>query len=126
LPAFHLYIQEEDAAKRGQPMFARVTTVYIRPEMVDKAVKIFEDSIVPAAKKQKGFHSIQWLIDRESGKAIAISIWDTEQDAKANEDNKYYQDQLLKLMVTFQTDPIREGFEVAVETMPPRTSISLQ
>ncbi len=102
-------------------MFARVTTVYIRPELIDKTIKIFEDSIVPAAKKQEGFHSIQWLIDRESGKAIAISIWKNEQDAKANEENKYYQDQLLKLMVTFKTDPIREGFEVAVKTLFPKT-----
>ncbi len=97
-------------------MFARVTTVYIRPELIDKAIKIFEGSIVPAAKKQKGFRSIQWMLHRESGKTMAISVWESEQDAKANEDNQYYQDQLLKLIVTFSTDPIREGFEVVVKT----------
>ncbi len=93
-------------------MFARVTTVYGRKDLVDSAVKIAKESIVPAAKQQKGFKNLITLVDRESGKGMFISIWDSKENAEANEENQYYQKQLMKLMVTFTADPIREGFEV--------------
>jgi heme-degrading monooxygenase HmoA len=97
-------------------MFARVTTFYGRQELVDKAIRIVEDSIVPAARKQKGFQGFTLLIDRKAGKGLSITLWDSEEDALANEKNKYYHEQLMKLIVIFTADPIREGFEVAFDS----------
>ena len=93
-------------------MFARITTAYHRKDLIDKVIKITQESITPAAKKQDGFKSLITLVDRESGKGMFISIWDSRETAEANEENQYYQEQLMKLMVTFTADPIREGFEV--------------
>lgn len=95
-------------------MFARVTTAYIKPERVDKLIEIFDQSIVPAAREQEGYKGADLLIDRESGKGLAITYWETEKDAIANEESKYYQDQLLKTVMLFTADPRREGFEVCV------------
>ena len=97
-------------------MFARVTTVYIRKDLIDKAIKILETSIVPAAQKQEGFKSFSGYLDRESGKVIVVTSWESKEDIDANEENQYYQEQLMKLMVTFAADPIRESFEVVVQT----------
>ena len=93
-------------------MFARITTAYIRKELIDNVIKITKDSIAPAAKQQDGFKSLITLMDRESGKGMFISVWDSKDSAEANEQNQYYQEQLLKLLVTFSADPIKEGFEV--------------
>lgn len=95
-------------------MFARVTTMYIRPEMLDKATSIFENSVLPAANSQKGYCGAKLLLDRKTGKGIVITLWESEADAIANEENKYYEEQLLKVLVMFVADPIKEGFEVAV------------
>jgi len=93
-------------------MYARVTTVYVRNDLIEKAIGIYRDSIIPAARRQKGFHSGTLLIDRESGKGMSITLWDSKEDILANEENQYYQEQLLKMMVVFTTDPIREEYEV--------------
>ena len=97
-------------------MYARVTTVYIRQELIDKAVAIYRDSIIPAARKQKGFISGSLLVDRENGKGLAITLWEKEEDILSNEANHYYQEQLLKVMVTFTKDPMREAYEVVFQS----------
>ncbi|MGB2905778.1 MAG: antibiotic biosynthesis monooxygenase [Candidatus Aminicenantaceae bacterium] len=97
-------------------MFARVTTVYLRKDLIDKALKLFKESVIPAAKKQEGFKSISFLLDRESGKMFVVSFWDSKENIEANEESRYYLDQILKSMVTFSTDPFKESFEVVLQT----------
>ena len=96
-------------------MYARVTTVYVRFDLIDKAIDIYRDSVIPAARLQLGFQSGTLLVDRENGKGLSITIWDSLEDIKANEENQYYQEQLLKMMVVFTADPIREEFEVVFQ-----------
>ncbi len=82
---------------------------------IDRAVEIYTDSIVPDAQSQKGFQGLNFYLDRKSGKAVSIAIWDSEKDALANEKSHYYQEQLVKLMHYFANPPIREGYEVIVK-----------
>lgn len=99
-------------------MFARVTTLDIKPERIDEAIELYRKSVVPAAKKQKGFVATYFLTDRKSGKSLAVTFWKAEADALANEHNLYYQEQLVKFldMLRTGTGPIREGFEVSVKS----------
>ena len=78
-------------------MFARTTTMQLKIAFIDDALEVYKNSIVPAAQSQKGLIELNMLIDRNSGKAMAIAIWETEQDAKASEESHYYQEQLVKL-----------------------------
>ncbi|MEE8604895.1 MAG: hypothetical protein V3S65_05940 [Candidatus Aminicenantaceae bacterium] len=94
-------------------MFARTTTIQLKIAFIDEALEIYKNSIVPAAQAQKGFVELKFLLDRNSGKAIAIAIWETEADAKANEESHYYQEQLVKLLSYYAYPPIKEGFEIA-------------
>ena len=55
-------------------MHVRVTSVQIQPGKVDDAIHLYEDSIVPAAKQQRGFRSTMLLTDRASGKGMAITV----------------------------------------------------
>jgi heme-degrading monooxygenase HmoA len=95
-------------------MFARVTTLYIRKDLIDKAIELAKESIVPAAKQQEGFISFTTLVDRECGKGYVITLWESKENIEANEESQYYQQQLMKLMVTFTADPMKETFEVAI------------
>jgi heme-degrading monooxygenase HmoA len=95
-------------------MFARCTTMQFKLAFIDKAVEIYEKSIVPAAQSQKGFRGLNFYLDRKTGKAVSVAIWDSEEDALANEKSHYYQEQLVKLMHYFANPPIREAYEVIV------------
>lgn len=55
-------------------MFARQTTFHYKIEGLDKATNIIKESIVPAAKSQKGYHGFYFMIDRKTGKAVAIVL----------------------------------------------------
>lgn len=96
-------------------MFARLTIVAVPTDKVDDVIKIFADNIVPAAKSQKGSQGVYMLTDRNTGKGIALSFWDSEEDAVANEQSGYYQEQVSKVAQFFTTAPIREGYEVSVQ-----------
>jgi heme-degrading monooxygenase HmoA len=71
--------------------------------------------MVPAAKSQKGYCGAYLLFDREANKFVAMTLWESEEDAIANEENRYYQDQLIKVMNLISGTFIREGFEVSVK-----------
>jgi heme-degrading monooxygenase HmoA len=93
-------------------MFARTTSMQLKIAFIDDALKVYTNSIVPAARSQKGLIELSLLLDRSSGKAISIAIWETEEDAKANEESHYYQEQLVKLLSFYAYPPIKEGYEV--------------
>ncbi len=95
-------------------MFARLTTVNVWEDKIEEAISIYEKSVVPEARKQKGFLGAYLLSDRKTGKGIALTFWRSEEDALANERNLYYQEQLIKFINILKTPPIREGYEVAV------------
>ena len=96
-------------------MFARQTTFYYKIAGLDNAIKIIKESVVSAAKSQKGYHGFYFMIDRKTGKAVAIVLWDSEEDAIANEKSHYYQEQLVKTMHLYSEPPIREGYEVVIQ-----------
>ncbi len=97
-------------------MFARLTTLNVREDKIDEGITIYEKSVIPAARKQKGFVAAYLLSDRKTGKGISVTFWKSEEDALANEQNRYYQEQLIKFIDLMQTPPIREGYEVTASS----------
>lgn len=65
-------------------MHARVTTLSGAPGDVDSGIENFNANVVPFAREQ-GKGSIL-LVDRQSGEAIAITLWDDEQALRASEE----------------------------------------
>ena len=96
-------------------MFARLTIVQVKSDKLDEAIKIFRDSVIPAAKSQKGFRGGYLITDRKTGKGISMALWDSEEDAIANEQSGYYQEQLGKFKDILTAPAVREGYEVSVQ-----------
>jgi heme-degrading monooxygenase HmoA len=96
-------------------MFARVTSARIDKDKIEQFKKIYEENVVPAAKKQKGFKGICLMVDRKTGEGLSISYWATEEDVLTTEKNLYYQQQVARFLPFYTRDPIREGFEVLVQ-----------
>ena len=96
-------------------MFTRFTIIHTKTDRIDEAAKLFEESVVPAFKSQKGYNAAYFISDRTTGKSICISIWDSEDDAVCNEESHVYQEQLVKFINLFTMAPFREGYELIVQ-----------
>ena len=65
--------------------WARVTTVHGDPAHASEAIANFKDHIVPAIATQSGARTALFYINRQSGMALAGSVWDTEYDLQKSE-----------------------------------------
>ena len=95
-------------------MFARVTFTQVKEDKVDEAVKVTKESVLPAAQSQKGFRGA-YLLSQPKGKAIMISLWESEEDAVTNERSGYYQEQLAKFKDMFTAPPVHDGYIVSLQ-----------
>ena len=96
-------------------MYARVVTAQAQPGKIDEIVSICRDSVVPAAKEQKGFKGIFLLTNTDTNKGISITLWETEADMKAGEASGYLKDQIAKLAPSFAGPPTSEHYEVSLQ-----------
>jgi hypothetical protein len=65
-------------------MFARVTTIEASPADIDKGIRFMRETVLPEAKKMKGFKGLYELVDRKTGKQMTIALFDTETDLNAS------------------------------------------
>lgn len=93
-------------------MHAKVVTFQVKPGRHDEAVRIFDESVVPAAGQQKGFKAGMMLIDPGTGKGMSIGLWESEADIKASESSGFYQGWLAKFSEVFALPPAREVYRV--------------
>ena len=94
-------------------MYARVFSAQIQVGKLDDVTRITQDSIIPAAKMQKGFKSLVLLTDPGTRKAMIVSQWATEADRIASETSGFLREQLAKLGVLVDGPPTTERFEVS-------------
>ncbi len=95
--------------------FARVTLTQGKVDMINETIQLYKDSVVPVAQSQNGYRGIYLLNDFKTGKGISISLWESEEDAIANEQSGYYKEQLDKFKDFFTAKPVREGYVVTVQ-----------
>jgi heme-degrading monooxygenase HmoA len=89
--------------------------VQVYVEKIDEVIKIFDEKVVPAAKSQKGYSGAYLLTDRKTGKGYALSLWDSEEDALANEQSGYYKEQVGRFAEYMTAPPVQEGYEVSLQ-----------
>src|SRR3954452_19860535 len=67
-------------------MFARVSAFQGPPDQTAEGIRIAREQILPAARLMDGFKGIYLLFDRESGKSLSVTLWETEDDMRASEE----------------------------------------
>jgi heme-degrading monooxygenase HmoA len=67
-------------------MFARVSTFQGPPDRTAEGIRVAREQILPAARLQDGFLGIFLLFDRESGRSLSVTLWESEEEMKASED----------------------------------------
>jgi heme-degrading monooxygenase HmoA len=92
-----------------------VTIATGKPDKVDETIKVMRDSILPAAKKQKGFKGLFYLTNHNTHKGMVIVLWNTEADMTAGESSGFYREQVAKEMPLLAGPPTMEHYEVSVQ-----------
>lgn len=67
-------------------MFARVSTYQGDPDKLDEGTRYAVDQVLPRARQMAGWKGIYVLVDRESGKQLSVTLWESEQDMRASEE----------------------------------------
>jgi heme-degrading monooxygenase HmoA len=97
--------------KKEYAMFVRQVTAHYKPGKFDLLNKRLENDIIPLLKKQAGFRDELSFYDKEEDEAVAMSFWDTRQDAEKYE-RDIYPEVSRKLEDAIEGEPMVRSFEV--------------
>ena len=67
-------------------MFARVTSIAGAPDRADEGIRNFREQVLPAARQLAGFKGAYLLMDRATGDALAVTIWESDEAMQASEE----------------------------------------
>ncbi len=67
-------------------MFARVSTYQGDPGQIDQGLAYDLENILPKVNQIDGFEGLYYLVDRESGKALSMTLWESEEAMRASEE----------------------------------------
>lgn len=65
-------------------MYARSTNLESRPQDIDAGIACVRDEVIPALQTMPGFVGLSLLVDRESGRCILTTAWDSEEAMTAS------------------------------------------
>ena len=67
-------------------MYARVNTFLGSPGRFDDDLADVRDNTIPALEEVAGYNGLIILNDRASGRSVAITFWESEDDLRASEE----------------------------------------
>ena len=94
-------------------MFARLQTVHQPADRLDQLAELAREQL-PGARELEGFRGFYYLVDREHGKALVLSLWETEEDVHRLEANNATMREHLAREAQLES-PASEIFEVALQ-----------
>ena len=97
-------------------MHARVTTLQLDPERVDQMADGLRNEDIPGFEQLDGFKGMTVVTDRQSGKTLALTFWESAEAMQASEEA--VTDSRRRAAETGGGgEPQVERFEVIIDTM---------
>ena len=97
-------------------MYARNLRFKLRADSVQEFRRILEHKIIPLLRTQKGFRDQITFLTSKRNEAIAISFWDSQENADAY-NHVAYLDVLRALSKVIEALPVVETFDVIDSTL---------
>ena len=95
-------------------MHAQLITSQFQLDKLDEVGQLYRESILPELRQLPGFKGRMVLVDRSKGKVIAITLWESEADARASgEGSAFRQASMAKLAPFYAAPSVIEIYEVA-------------
>lgn len=96
-------------------MFARNVTLHLKPNTALEFTRTVETDVLPVMRKQQGFKDEITFIERDGKEAVAISLWETKENAEAYGRDAYPQ-VLKSLAKVVEGTPEVDAYEVSNST----------
>ncbi|KUI31353.1 hypothetical protein AU196_18735 [Mycobacterium sp. IS-1742] len=93
-------------------MFARTTTIEARPDAVDAGIAHIRNEVMPALRDIDGCVGLSLLVDRESGRCIATTAWESAEAMHAAAER--VRPVRERAAEAFGGTPVVEEWEIAV------------
>jgi hypothetical protein len=97
-------------------MYTRNVRIKLRADGVQEFRRLLEQEIIPLLRAQKGFQDEITFVTSKRNEAVAISFWDSQENADAY-NHVAYLDVLRVLSKVIESIPIVETFEVIDSTL---------
>lgn len=97
-------------------MFTRIVTIKLKANSTQEFTRLNESNIIPLLRKQNGFRDELTFIAPERSEALAISLWDTKENAEAY-NRTGYPEVLKTLSSMVDGTPKVETFELSSSTL---------
>jgi hypothetical protein len=102
-------------------MFARKVSIKLKANGAPEFNRLIENEIIPLLRKQSGFRDEITLIAPERSEAVAISFWETKENAEAYNRTGY--PEILKIVEkVVEGTPKVETFEFSNSTLHKRAA----
>lgn len=100
-------------------MYARATQFEIDTLRIglDEALDRFKEMILPALHAQPGYKGL-YVMETPEGRGILLSLWETQEAARAGVDSGYYDEQVSKFVMFTRQTPGLESYEVVYSEAP--------
>ena len=96
-------------------MFARIVAMQLKPNARQEFTQTFESQISPTLRKQQGFTDEMLFVDPGGPEVVAISLWDSKQNAEAY-NRTTYPEVVKSLAKVIERAPQVRTFEGAYST----------
>jgi heme-degrading monooxygenase HmoA len=93
-------------------MYARTTTMRVEPRDVDGLVTLAHDEIMPMVTQLDGCVGLSLLVDRDTGRCITTSAWETEEAMQASAES--VRESRDRAAERLDTTPEVQEWEIAV------------
>jgi heme-degrading monooxygenase HmoA len=97
-------------------MYARHVALNLKPNQREELTQTFEREILPLLQRQNGFTDEITFVTPDAKQAIAISLWESKENADAYSRETYPQ-VLKSLTRVVEGTPEVRGYEVAFSTL---------
>lgn len=94
-------------------MFARLGSVQVSVDKLDEGITIWEEKDIPLMDSVKGYVGAYLLTNSKTGKVISITLWNSEEDAIADEQSNLHANQVNMYKDILIGDPIFQRYEVS-------------
>jgi hypothetical protein len=98
-------------------MHARSGAFQLSTDKLDEAIESFESDLLPRYREASGYKGFTLMADRESGKVLGISFWESEEDRKASDELGQEAREAVQEAGDGQSDVVRENWEVVLDDM---------
>jgi quinol monooxygenase YgiN len=97
-------------------MFTRIVSMQLKPNARKEFTDLFEKEVLPTLRKQQGFQEFLLSIDPGGPEVVAISLWESKENAETYSRTMY--PELLKMLAkVIEPNPRVKTHEVVSSTL---------